>query len=132
MKTFNIRFIVVANTDVKCHFELNLTSVSYKLGCSKCTHPHCCIFHCLRPVPEAGRRDSSLCKALHHGCEAGPAQLRPICVAGETGTTDKEIPTDGGDWLPGPWHEGELDRNLCNDFRSLDQVIFCLDQENGL
>lgn len=46
---------------------------------------------------------------MHHGCEAGPAELRSIRLAGETGTADQKIPADGGDRLPGPWYEGEFD-----------------------
>lgn len=48
-------------------------------------------------------------QAMHHGCEAGPAELRSVCLAGKTGTADQKIPTDGGDRLLGPWHEGEFD-----------------------
>lgn len=50
---------------------------------------------------------------MHHGCEAGPAELRSVRLAGETRTADQEIPTDGGDRLSGPWHEGEWDLLLC-------------------
>lgn len=66
-----------------------------------------CLCHCLRPVPEAGGCDSTLRQAVHHGREAGPAELRSIRLAGETGAADQKIPADGGDRLPGPWHEGE-------------------------
>lgn len=50
---------------------------------------------------------------MHHGCEAGPAELRSIRLAGETGTADQKIPSDGGDGLPGPRHEGELNLLCC-------------------
>lgn len=60
-----------------------------------------------RPVPEAGGRDATLREAMHHGCEAGPAELRPICLPREARAADPEVPSDGGDGLPGPRHEGE-------------------------
>lgn len=88
--------------------------------------PHIC--HCLRPVPEAGGCDSSLCQAVHHGREAGPAQLRPLRLTRETGTADKKIPADGGHWLPGPRHEGEFESlthfNQYNDFTLLGLVSY--------
>lgn len=46
---------------------------------------------------------------MHHGCEAGPAELRPICLPGETRAADQKVPSDGGDGVPGPRHEGEQD-----------------------
>lgn len=46
---------------------------------------------------------------MHHGCEAGPTELRSICVPRETRTADQKVPSDGGDGLPGPRHEGEWD-----------------------
>lgn len=60
-----------------------------------------------RPVPEAGGRHATLCEAMHHGCEAGPTELRSICLPRETRTADQKVPSDGGDGLPGPRHEGE-------------------------
>lgn len=66
-----------------------------------------------RPLPEAGGRDPSLRQAVHHGREAGPAQLRPVRLAGETRAADQEVPADGGDRLPGPRHEGESDPTRC-------------------
>lgn len=63
----------------------------------------------LRHVLEAGGCNPTLCEAMHHGCEAGPAKLQSVCLAGETRTADQKIPSDGGDRLPGPWHEGEFD-----------------------
>lgn len=46
---------------------------------------------------------------MHHGCEAGPTELRSICLPRETRTADQKVPSDGGDGLPGPRHEGEWD-----------------------
>lgn len=46
---------------------------------------------------------------MHHGCEAGPTELRPVCLPREARTADQKVPPDGGDGLPGPWHEGEWD-----------------------
>lgn len=66
----------------------------------------------LRPVPEAGGRDAALCEAVHHGREAGPEELRPVRLAGETGAADQEVPADGGDRLPGARHEGERTLSL--------------------
>lgn len=60
-----------------------------------------------RPVPEAGGRDTTLCEAMHHGCEAGPAELRSVCLPRETRAADQKVPSDGGDGFPGPRHEGE-------------------------
>lgn len=59
-----------------------------------------------RSVPETGGRHPTLCEAMYHGCEAGPTKLRSICLPRETGTADQEVPSDGGDGFPGPWHEG--------------------------
>lgn len=61
----------------------------------------------LRPIPEAGGRDQALPQALHHGREDRPAQLRPVRLAGEARAAGQEVPSHGGDRLPGPGHEGE-------------------------
>lgn len=66
-----------------------------------------CVCVLSRPVPEAGGCDPALRQTVHHGREAGPAQLRSVRVAGETGTADQKVSSDGGDRLPGPRHEGE-------------------------
>lgn len=71
------------------------------------THITSCRLSRVRPVPEAGGRDPSLHQTVHHGCEAGSAELRSVCIAGETGAADQEIPADGGDRLPGARPEGE-------------------------
>lgn len=50
---------------------------------------------------------------MHHGRETWPAELRSICLAGKTGTADKKVPPDGGDWVSCTRHEGEF-RLLCH------------------
>lgn len=79
----------------------------------------------LRAVPEAGGRDPALRQALHHGREAGPAELRPVRLAGETGAADQEVPADGGDRLPGARHEGELTFSRSEVCRGSPLVWFC-------
>lgn len=61
----------------------------------------------VRLVPEAGGCDPTLCQTMHHGRETGPAELRPICLAGKTGTADQKVPPDGRDWVSCTRHEGE-------------------------
>lgn len=62
---------------------------------------------CVRLVPEAGGCDPALRQTMHHGREAGPAQLRPVCLAGKAGTADQKVPPDGRDRLSCARHEGE-------------------------
>lgn len=59
-----------------------------------------------RDLSEPRGRHTALQEALHHGCETRSAQLRPLRLAGEAGATDKEIPPDGADRLPGTGDEG--------------------------
>lgn len=65
-----------------------------------------CVYY-VRSVPEAGGCDPPLCQTMHHGRETGPAELRPLCLAGKTGAADPKVPPDGRGWVSRARHEGE-------------------------